>query len=207
MTFKLYGARVSTCTRRVAVVAKELNVPYELIPVDIWNGEQHSEEHLARQPFAEVPVIEDDGIQLFESRAIGRYLVAKYGAGSGLVPDPKDIVATAKFEQAAAIENNNFNPIGGALVVELFWNPSNGIPTDPERVKCLVKTMERKLDPYEKILSGQKYLAGDELSLADLFHLPLRIRSSRANLDLISSRPNYKDISARPSWQAVKDAA
>ncbi|KAJ7643136.1 glutathione transferase [Mycena polygramma] len=192
------------CTRRVAVVPKELNVPYELIPVDIWKGEQHSEEHLARQPFAEVPVIEDDGLQLFESRAIGRYLVAKYGAGSSLVPDPKDIVATAKFEQAAAIENNDFNSTGGAIVVELFWNPSNGIPTDSERVKSLVKTMERKLDAYEKILSRQKYLAGDKLSLADLFHLPFAHSLIEVWIIwmILSRSPT-----ARPSWQAVKDAA
>jgi hypothetical protein len=58
MTLKLYGFRFSSCTRRVAVVCKELNVPYELIPVDITKGEQRSAEHLARQPFGLVPTIE-----------------------------------------------------------------------------------------------------------------------------------------------------
>jgi hypothetical protein len=33
--------------------------------------------------------------------------------------------------------------------------------TDEERVKGLLATMESKLDAYEKILSTQKYLAGD----------------------------------------------
>ncbi|KAJ6498384.1 glutathione S-transferase [Mycena vitilis] len=139
-----------------------------------------------------------------------RSIYGYFSPGSSLVPNPKDIVA--KFEQAAAIENNNFNPTGGALVVELFWNPSNGTPTDLEHVKSLVKTMERKLDAYEKILSRQKYLADDELSLADLFHLPFAHSLIEVDkMDLVSSRPNvarwYKDISARPSWQAVKDAA
>ncbi|KAJ7896142.1 hypothetical protein B0H13DRAFT_2523450 [Mycena leptocephala] len=48
MPLKLYGFTLSSCTRRVAVVYKELDVPYELVSVDILKGEQRSTEHLAR---------------------------------------------------------------------------------------------------------------------------------------------------------------
>ncbi|KAJ7820489.1 glutathione S-transferase-like protein [Mycena leptocephala] len=199
MPLKLYGFKLSSCTRRVAVVCKELDIPYDLIPVDILKGEQRSPEHLARQPFGVVPTIEDDTLSLFESRAIGRYLVAKYGPGSGstLVPDPSDIVATAKFEQAMSIENNNFDPTGGQLAFELLLKPVRGMQTDEARVKELLATMGGKLDT---------------LTLADLFHLPWAYAlTEKANLDLIPSRPNvarwYKDINERPSWQAVKDGA
>ncbi|KAJ7776162.1 glutathione S-transferase-like protein [Mycena metata] len=209
---KLYGFKFSSCTRRVAVVCKELNVPYELIPVDILKGEQRSAEHLARQPFGVVPAIEDDGLSLFESRAIGRYIVAKYGAGSTLVPDPKDIIATAKFEQAVSIENNNFDPTAGQLNLELVLKPARGLPTDGERVTALRATMDNKLDAYEKILGQHKYLAGDTVTLADLFHLPwFAGLVEKTKLDLLESRPNvarwYNEISARPAWQAVKDGA
>jgi glutathione S-transferase len=110
---------------------------------------------------------QDDTLSLFESRAIGRYLVAKYGPGSGstLVPDPSDIVATAKFEQAMSIENNNFDPTGGQLALELLLKPVRGMKTDEARVKELLVTMGGKLDVYEKILGTQKYLAGDVSSL------------------------------------------
>jgi glutathione S-transferase len=139
---KLYGFKFSSCTRRVAVICKELNVEYSLIPIDLTKGEQRSAANLARQPFGLVPTIEvlsmlpglpsrlfsyriqDNGLELFESRAIGRYLVAKYGRGSGLVPDPTDIEASAKFEQAASIENNNFDPTAGQLALELILKPS-----------------------------------------------------------------------------------
>ncbi|KAJ7159702.1 glutathione S-transferase [Mycena filopes] len=209
---KLYGFRLSSCTRRVAVVCKELNVPYELINVDILKGEQRSAEHLARQPFGVVPTIEDDGFDLFESRAIARYIVAKYGAGSTLVPDPKDIVATAKFEQAVSIENNNFDPTAGQLMLELVLKPYRGIPTDTERAATLVATMDSKLDAYEKMLGKHKYLGGDTLTLADLFHLPwFSGLLDQAKLDLLRSRPNvarwWSEISARPAWLAVKDSA
>jgi glutathione S-transferase len=58
MTLKIYGINFSSCTRRVAVVCKELNVPYELVTVDILKGEQRSAEHLVRQPFGVIPAIE-----------------------------------------------------------------------------------------------------------------------------------------------------
>ncbi|KAJ7166880.1 glutathione S-transferase-like protein, partial [Mycena filopes] len=208
---KLYGFRLSSCTRRVAVVCKELNVPYDLIKVDILKGEQRSAEHLARQQFGVVPAIEDDGFDLFENRAIARYIVAKYGAGSTLVPDPKDIVAAAKFEQAVSIENNNFDPTAGNLCLSSF--SSRGFLKNPGMVRLLHWVVQApKLDAYEHMLGKEKYLAGDTLTLADLFHLPwFSGLLDQAKLDLLGNRPNvarwWKEISAGPAWQAVKESA
>ena len=59
---------------------------------------------------------DDDGVQLFESRAIARYLINKYGKDSGLIPsDPK---ANALFEQAASIEAFNFDQYASGIVFE-----------------------------------------------------------------------------------------
>ncbi|KAF7335741.1 Glutathione S-transferase [Mycena venus] len=212
MTLKIYGPTYSVAVRRVAVVCKELNVPYELIPVDIVKGEHKQAAHLARQPFGVVPSIDDDGFELFESRAIARYVVAKYGKGSSLVPDSNDIAATAKFEQAVSIENNNFDSTAGQIFVEVIIKPMRGGQTDQAVLTQLLATMGGKLDVYEKILSKQKYMAGDTVTIADLFHLPwLYALTEKAKLDLVPSRPNvsrwYNDISSRPTWQAVKDGA
>lgn len=43
---------------------------------------------------------------------------------------------------------------------------------DDVKVASLTATLATKLQAYEAILSKQKYLAGDELTIADLFHLP-----------------------------------
>jgi glutathione S-transferase len=50
--------------------------------------------------------------------------------------------------------------------------------------------LQDKLEVYEKILSKQKYLAGDEVTLADLFHLPYATLISATGSDAIDKRPN-----------------
>ncbi|KAJ7896144.1 hypothetical protein B0H13DRAFT_2338569 [Mycena leptocephala] len=109
-----------------------------------------------------------------------------------------------------SIENHYFDPTGRQLAFELLLKPLLGMQTDEAQ-----------------ILGTRKYLAGDTLTLADLYHLPwVYALTEKANLDLIPSRPNVaslsctisiptfsplnrwaKDISERPSWQAVKDGA
>ncbi|KAI0725085.1 glutathione transferase [Fomitopsis betulina] len=217
MVLKLYGSSKSTCTRRVAVVLKEKNVPYEFVPVDIASGAHKSAEFLAKQPFGQVPYIEeDDGFRLFESRAIGRYIALRYaGQGNAVMPNPADARAYALFEQAASIELSNFDPFASQIAFERVFKGNKGLgPADEGRVQSLTTQLLAKLDAYEVILSKQKYLAGGEITIADLFHLtygsmlaPLGINA----LEDASKRPNvarwWKDITSRPSWAAVKDGA
>jgi hypothetical protein len=57
MVVKLYGFPVSTATRRVAQILHEKRVPFEFIALDRGANEQKKPEHLARQPFGQVPVL------------------------------------------------------------------------------------------------------------------------------------------------------
>ena len=124
MPIKLYGFPPSHATRRAALVFKELGVPYELITVDMLKDEHKTAAHLARQPFGQVPYTDDDGLVLFESRAIGRYLVAKYATGEKrkLLPAPADDFARyALFEQAASVETSDFDVYMNALSWEVIF--------------------------------------------------------------------------------------
>ncbi|CAF2052624.1 unnamed protein product [Rotaria magnacalcarata] len=82
---------VSTCTQRVRCVLEEMGLPYEIFLVDLSKGEHKQTTHLAIQPFGQIPVLEDiDGTQIFESRAIMRYLLKKYPTeGNHPVPTRK----------------------------------------------------------------------------------------------------------------------
>ncbi|KAH9942070.1 glutathione transferase [Amylocystis lapponica] len=215
MVLKLYGSPLSTCTRRVALVCKEKNIPYELVVVDLSKGEHKASAFVANQPFGQVPyIVEDDGFTLFESRAIARYLALKYAAqGVPILPAVSDFKAHALFEQAASIELTNFDPFASGIAAEKVFKPLRGIDGNAALAASLQTQLAAKLDAYDKIFARQKYLAGDNVTLADLFHLPYGAMLSTMGINLLEdpSRPNlvrwWKDITARPSWQAVKDGA
>lgn len=124
MTIHIYGASFSTCTRRVASIAKEVGVEYKLHPIEFPKGEHKAPAFLEHQPFGQVPYIVDDAndnFELYESRAIGRYLVRQYGANTGLIPsDPKKL---AKFEQAASVEQSNFDTHASTVAFEKLFAP------------------------------------------------------------------------------------
>ncbi len=83
-TIKLYGASYSTCTRRVITTLNELNLPFELVPIELFKGEHKAPDYLAKiQPFGQIPALVDtDGTHIYESRAIQRYVALKYGKGN-----------------------------------------------------------------------------------------------------------------------------
>ncbi|KAJ7716973.1 glutathione S-transferase-like protein [Mycena maculata] len=224
---KLYGFHSSTCVRRVATVLLEKQVPFEFVDIDLATAEHKSGAFLEHQPFGQVPYIEDDGLILYESRAICRYIVEKYPThGPQLVPT--DIIGRALFEQAASIEYCNFDPFCSGAVAEMIFKPMGGHPHSKEVFDKLVKSLSAKLDGYEVILGKQRYLAGDELTLADLFHLPYGFMLAQAGSDLMTTKgPNvaryapsqiafcsplafrllrwFKELCERDSWALVKE--
>ncbi|KND00569.1 uncharacterized protein SPPG_04877 [Spizellomyces punctatus DAOM BR117] len=211
MGIKVHGAPFSTCTQRVAVVLREKNVPFEIVPVNFAAGQHKSEEFLKLQPFGQVPVLEDDGFFLFESRAIGRYIENKYKSqGTSLAPS--DLKGAAVVEQWASVEVANFDPYASGIVAELVFKKlfNRGEP-DLERVKQLRAKLDATLDVYDKILAKQPFLTGQQVSLADLFHLPYGAKLFVAQHgDAITSRPNVKAwwerLTSRPTWQETAAA-
>ena len=56
-SFKLHGIGGSTCTRRVALIAKERNIPYTLEAVDPAKAEHKLASFVEHQPFGQVPYV------------------------------------------------------------------------------------------------------------------------------------------------------
>ncbi|KAF8751066.1 glutathione [Rhizoctonia solani] len=211
MVAKAYGMGMSKCTRLVLMTCYELGVEYELHHVDLIKGEQKSPEYIENmQPFGIIPVlIDEDGTRIYESRAISRYLTVKYRKDASLIPPFSDPKAYGLFEQAASIEYSTFNPAAGAIYLENLHAELEGREPDAEVLEKKRQTLLSKLEAYERILSKQKYLAGDGLTLADLFHVPYGKAVERYVPGVFDSQPNVKrwwaDITARESWKAVSD--
>ncbi|KAF7295705.1 Glutathione S-transferase [Mycena indigotica] len=207
MVLKLYCAdRVAGVGSVVAVFLASRKIPFEHIVTVPPAGQPKSPELLAKQPFGQVPYIDDDGFILYESRAICRYLNKKY-PGSELTPTPGDIKAEALFDQAWSVETSHFHAAMLKLVTFVVFYPFYGRTVEPEALAEAQKELEAKLDVYETILSKQKYIAGDKLSLVDLFHLshgPLLTRYADIRVMYDEKRPNvlrwWKEITAYPEW-------
>ncbi|KAF8806040.1 glutathione S-transferase [Phlegmacium glaucopus] len=208
MVFKLYGIPQSPFVRLVAAVLLEKKVPFELVLVDYANLEHKSPEYLTKHPFGQVPYIDDDGFILYESKAICYYIASKYpNQGTPLLPT--GLEANALFQQAVCVEASHFHPHVWAAGAEIFFKRREGLTPDQAVFEKHIADLSGKLDVYDKILSKQKYLVGDEITLADLYHIPIGSLLKGVGSDIMESKPNvdrwFKDICSRPSWLAVKD--
>ncbi|MBV8450925.1 MAG: glutathione S-transferase, partial [Deltaproteobacteria bacterium] len=74
---KIYGTWLSRAARPLWA-AEELGLKYEHIPTS-FRGGTRTPEHLKLNPNGRIPVIDDDGMIIWESMAINLYLAQKYG--------------------------------------------------------------------------------------------------------------------------------
>jgi glutathione S-transferase len=132
----------------------------------------------------------DDELVLFESRAIARYIALK--AGSPLVPT--ETHAAARFEQAMSMEAFNFDPYASGIAVQRVSNPRRGGKSDEARVAEFAGALAGKLEGYERILSRTEYLAGDELTIADLFHLPYGAMLAPQGFTFLEDANKYPNV-------------
>ncbi|SDA13389.1 glutathione S-transferase family protein [Sphingomonas sp. NFR15] len=72
----LWGRLNSHNVKKVAWLAEEIGLPY--VRHDVGGAFGMSAEYLALNPNALIPTVEDDGVVLWESNTILRYLAAKY---------------------------------------------------------------------------------------------------------------------------------
>ncbi|GFQ01881.1 glutathione s-transferase f11 [Phtheirospermum japonicum] len=209
MVVKVYGPAYAACPQRVLACLVELGMEFELIPVDLQSGEQKKPDFLQRQPFGQVPAIEDGDFKLFESRAIIRYYAAKSANNGGTNLLGNTLEERALVDQWLEIEVNNYNPLIYTLVLQLLVLPIMGQVGDMELVRDCKCKLEKVLDVYEERLSKSKYLGGDEFSIADLSHLSnTRFLIEEGGMEgSIRGRKNvwswWINISNRPSWKKV----
>lgn len=202
---KLYGSPISTCTRKVLTVLQEKGQKADLIPIDLGKGEHKSADHLTRQPFGQIPAIDDDGFVLYESRAIIRYL-DETQPGPKLTPaDPK---GRALMEQWMSVETSNFTPHAMKIIHQRYFNAFRGVPSDEAVVTEASAAVSRTVDVVDRQLAKTRYLTGPQFTLADICYMPYieYLFASKAG-GIIESHKNaarwWTEIAARDSWKAV----
>lgn len=147
----------STMCNTIIMVAKAVGVELNLILTELANGDHLKPEFIKINPQHTIPTINDNGFPLWETRAIITYLVEKYGKDDSLYP--KDPQKRAVVNQRLYFDLGTLNK----AFADYFYPIMRKEPSDPEKLKNLEKAVEF----LEIFLDGQKFLAGDFLSVAD----------------------------------------
>ncbi|PWA54124.1 glutathione S-transferase F11 [Artemisia annua] len=208
MVVKVYGSVRAACPQRVMACLKEFDVDFELVNVDLDSNEHKQPDFLKKQPFGQIPVVEDGDFRIFESRAIIRYYATKYADRNpelyGTTLEEKALI-----DQWLEVEAHHFNEMIYTIVLQKLVIPKMGGKTDFALVQNSVKKLEQVFDVYEKQLSKSSYLAGDCFTLADLSHLPgIRYLVNECELGHLVTKKNnlnswWNNISSRPAWKKV----
>lgn len=167
----VYGPAYSTYVRTVCMALQEKQIAYKLIEVDITKGENRLPEHLKRHPFGKVPAFEHDGFPLFETGAIARYVDEAFG---GPALQPKEVKARARMNQViSVIDNYAYGCLIGAVVMQRLVAPLLGHEVDETVIREALPTAEQVLKVLQDLLGVQPHFAGEDLSLADLYFVPI----------------------------------
>jgi GST-like protein len=193
---KLYTAATPN-GRKVSVALEEIGLPYEVHALDLANGEQLKPEFLAKNPNHKIPVIEDDGLVIWESGAILLHLAEK--SGKLLPKDPAGRIAAIQY---AFFQTGGIGPTLGRLGAQLR-RPEN--ERNAEIVQIFSDETDRLMDVLDRILEdGREYLAG-EFSIGDIMHFGWLDIPLRLGMKQVVERPRVKAwlerIAARPAVQ------
>jgi glutathione S-transferase len=166
----IYGTEMSTYVRTARLAFEEKPAQYELVDVSVVRGEVKSPAHLARNPFGTVPAFEHDGFKLYETGAIIRY-IDQVWPGATLTPeDPRD---RARMNQIISIlDYYGYDSIIRKIVLHRLLPQLVGGTNDAVIAEGRPRA-ELCLSEIERIKGGGKFLAGDQVSLADLYLAPL----------------------------------
>ena len=197
---KLYGSPLSTCTRKVLMTLAETGTNYEMMVIDFATGAHKKEPHIRRQPFGRIPAIDDDGFEMYESRAIARYIAEK--AKSPLIPS--DIHARAKMEQWISIETSEFAPHAMKFVYEHTFKRKQ----EQSVLDAAAASLKTTLGVMSAELAKTPFISGDAFTIADIGFMPyLEYVMATPAKELVTPHERvvawWEKIRARPTWQKV----
>lgn len=186
---RLYRLDLSGHCHRVELFLSLLQLPCEVVDVDLRAGEHKQPAFLARNPFGQVPVIEDGEVTLSDSNAILVYLEGRYAPGRWL---PRDPLGAARVQQWLSVAAGPLAyGAAAARVIALFRRPDDPAPA-VARAHQLFGVMEAQL-------ARRDWLAGDAPTLADVANYSYAARAPEGGVSLA-------DYPAVRAWLARVEA-
>src|SRR5262245_50634878 len=160
---KVWGRRSSANVQKVMWLVGELQLPHGHIPAGGPYGVVNEPRFRAMNPNGLVPVIEDDGLVMWESNAILRYLAARYGKDRFWPEDPNARAPIDQWEEWAA---TTFQPNMIGLFVNYWRTPEH--QRNPNAIRNFQQRSDANLRLLDAELVKRPYVAGDKVTLADI---------------------------------------
>jgi glutathione S-transferase len=193
---RLYDYGPSQNCFKVRLLAAQLNIVLDIVPVAIFKGEGALPGFLERNPMGGVPVLEtDSGEYLPESNAILTFLA------EGTRYLPHDGMARAQVIRWLMFEQRYIQTSIGRL---RYWTLTGKLDQFARDVATAQALGNRALDVLDGELGKRPFIAGDMYTIADISIFAYSHVAADAKFDL-SARPNlttwFDRVSRQPGFR------
>ncbi len=173
---------------RLRWACEEAGLPYAVRAVPFDDRETN---HLERQPFGQVPMIEDGEVALFESGACLIHLARKSEALM-----PSDAAGEAQVLQWVVSALNSIEMVSVPWwFLNVMGDPENG----------LTGWMDKRLGQLETVLAEREWLAAGRFTAADLIMADvLRVAKVRAHGERPATEAYVARVTARPAFAKAR---
>ena len=206
MPLVLHGYQYSVYNRIARLTLAEKGLAYERVEVNPFDPALPAD-YLRLHPFGRVPTLVHDRFALYETGAITRYLDRAF-AGPALQPD--DARALARMDQiVGVVDAYGYWPMVRQVFSHGYFRPRRGLDGDAAEVQRGLEGSARALAALEALASGEEFLVGPTLSLADL-HLGAMVAyfvKAKAGAEALGHHERlsgwFERLSRRPSFAAT----
>lgn len=192
-------ARGNTRDLRVLWALEEMGLPYEIVGMDHPNHDLDRDDFRAKNPFGQLPVIDDDGVVVTESGAILIYLARKSGKLMPLDLAGESQVLRWSFAALSTVET--------PILTGWFVGRMGGQGTKP--AEALERWAQKRLAQLDEWLTGRTFVATDDFTVADILMTHV-LSAGSTEPRLIEPHPHVRAYLARcldrPAWKRTLDA-
>ncbi len=166
--FTVHGVPGSPYVQTALLGLEEKRASWRLAPLEL--GGHLAPEHMARHPFARMPVLEHGDLVLYETQAILRYLDRIFPEPPLTPTDPR---SEARMNQICGITDWYVSQnIGAPITFQRLVAPKFGRPVDEDRLQAAIPKARVCVGELSRLLGQQPFMAGNALSIADLMLAP-----------------------------------
>ncbi|HEX6999879.1 MAG TPA: glutathione S-transferase family protein [Gammaproteobacteria bacterium] len=158
---RLYATMASINGYKVRILLSMLELPYELVELDMYGGEHKREPFLSLNPFGQMPALTDGDYVIADSHACLVYLARKYDASNRWLP--VDAEREAKVAEWLSKSANEVHQ--GPWMKRAKIRRPDAIKLSDEEIDARCDHILRIMDAH---LAKREWLALEHATIADI---------------------------------------